>query len=136
MVASPDGQRESFLGSGPRRERIARGHAVEGLPPEDLRQRPHVAGITGEADGLGEVRLGQIGQVAGDAAARGECPGQQCRVAELAGESNGLLGLIHAACRARPSVQHGRIGKRSGEHRRLHLGPALCLAAEHGVEPR
>ena len=97
------GEIASRFGGRARRERVTRGACCDGLRDEDLAEQPPVAQITGQADGLGQVRAGCLCvEVAGDVAAGAERPRQQGRVVDLAGDRQGLLSLIGAVGGACP----------------------------------
>ena len=60
LAAGLFGQGEPFFTGGAAGDRVAGDVGGEGLPAEDLGQRPDVAGLAGEDGGLGEVRTAPI----------------------------------------------------------------------------
>jgi hypothetical protein len=72
---------------------------------------------------------------AGDEAAGGQCPGQQRRIVELAGDRQSLFGLIQGVDAAQVSVQDSFVRKHPAADRGRRLKVLGVEVSDDGIEP-
>ena len=130
------GEIASLLGGRSRRDRVTDASAAKTCATRIWHEPPPIVQIPGQAHRLGQVRARRLCvEVGGDIAARGERPRQQGRVVDLAGDRQGVLGLMRALGVAHPEAERGPIGQRPRPHGGRHPRLVRVKVGQGGVEP-